>query len=281
MGLINNYFYSFIYALSTSLSFIAIAKIEKELPTLLSLFISILISVTFFHLINFNSMKYVYKRIIQFPMLWMVCSFVIVIMWITSFYGAKEVGGFVFLFIYFISSAIISYVFIILNRSKISYYEIFSAVGLFVLVSVFMISNFDSFTGILLGIIGGVCSYCYRKLSFIIANKCYLLATQRLAISYYFIILPFPFLISGDDYALLNFETMSYLAGIAILSFIIPLYANQKGIEHAGPEHHSIIAAICPLLTCLLEFYIEGIWIWSILIYSIMGSFFLILGKIK
>jgi len=281
LELIRKHFYSFIYALSTSLSFVFIAKIEESLPPLLCLFISILFTVIFFHLVNIKFIPYVYKKIVQAPIHWIALSITIAVIWGVSFYGTNEVGGFVFLFIYFISSAIISYIVLVLNRSNFSYHQLISTIGLIILLAIFIGYNLSSLLGISLAMVGGICSYFYRKISFIIAEKCQLSAGQRLTVSYYLIILPSVFIIPRSNYELLNLTTITALGGIAILSFIIPLYSNQKGIEYAGPEHHSIISAICPLLTCLLEFYINGTWILFNLISSIIGSFFLILGKLK
>lgn len=282
MKWVAKYLFSLIYALSTSLSFIYIQRIEESLPPILCLFVSIFITVIFFHFVNFKSIFSIYKKMIHVPLLWILINGSLAIIWGTSFYGTEKIGGFAFLYIYFISSAIISYVILILKEKKsTNSYQIISAVGLLTLTSLFIVYNFSSLIGIILAISGGIFSYIYRKLSFTIAERCKLSASQRLTTSYYLIIFFSPLLIQSKDYLLLNHQMFIYLGGIALLSFIIPLYANQKGVEIAGPEYHSIISAITPLLTCLFDIYINKNWVLFNLISSILGSFFLILGKIR
>jgi hypothetical protein len=278
------YSYSLIYALSTSLSIILIEKMGEQLPPLLSLLICTLFTTVYFHLINFKTIPLIYRQMFKATKDWLLNCAIVAVIWIVTFYGAKEADGFMFLFVYFITAAIISCVALLLHNAKISYSQLIGAIGLLALLIIVVfiqqppLKHLNYAYGILLAIIGGISAYIYRKMSYSLLNKSQLSASQILSVRFYGIILIAMIATPHNSFALLNFKSFIYTIIIAILSFLLPLYANQRGIINAGPEVHSIIGASCPLITYVLESSINHTWSISLLICSIIGSGLLVLS---
>ncbi len=280
------YTYSVLYILTTAISFVLIEKMASILSPALSLLISSSVATLFFHLLNINSLKILYKKVWEERYNWFMSNLTLAITWLCTFYGAKYLGAFVILFIFFMSSAIISY-FVLMVSKKIFLYQFISVTGCLILLILVIYwkcasqKNNEVYFGVFLGIIGGFASYLYRKLSYTLSAHCKLTTTQILAVRNFGIILIGTIVSSKASFALLNYKSFSYAFLIAFISFIIPVYFNQKGITHVGPEQHSIIVANCPFATYFLDAVVNNSWSYRYLVCSIIGGILLTFSNLK
>lgn len=100
--------FSWLYVVCTALSMLAIAN--SYFSPFLSLFITTFFAALFFHALNINKLRLIYYECAkQKQSLFLLCCNVL-LMWIVTFYGTRELGSLSFIFIAFLVSAIISYV---------------------------------------------------------------------------------------------------------------------------------------------------------------------------
>ncbi|MED7818911.1 MULTISPECIES: hypothetical protein [unclassified Francisella] len=255
---------SFIYCVSTALSAIYINQLVTKLDPLVVLLICVVTSTFFFHLINFGKLGTIYASFLKTYQASIAINISAGILWISTFIGLSIIDPYIYMVIYFIVPSVIALVGeYSTNRNKMS---LISGVSLFAILIISIYLYIGAFTsrsviyGISIALVGGISSYIYR-----IQAKSYSLKTQFstsmvLCVRSYGIILICTFIIIfyPKNYSefmsiFFNAHTVTFLLVVIVLSFIVPLYFNQKGIEKSGAKIHSIICASIPLLTLILS----------------------------
>jgi hypothetical protein len=254
---------------------------SNKLSPLFSLFLTSLYAAIFFHLVNFKDIKEIYKKCCKHKTDWLLICANVLITWVVTFYGSAKLGSFGFIFITFITAAIISFGLLQIQQREISGIYCFTLISLLIVLMVgvreLWAQNFIySITSFWLGIIGGIFSYLYRRQSYIFSQKTGLKATQVLAIRFYGVLLITGFLTS-HDWLQVNLRILLSMLLLSFIVFIIPIFFNQKGITQIGAEQHSIISATCPAFTYLVEAIHKGNWSNSILLIGLIASFLLML----
>lgn len=275
------YLFSISYAIITAFSVVLIHASTKNLAPIVSLWITAFFALLYFHLLNLAVLPKIYRQALSQKWSWLGINIIIAGMWLATFYGTAWAGGFNFIFIYFVTAAMISF-FVLWRREhkKTSTYLI-AWIGLLALLLVFMLLeqpkklSLSYELGIALSFIGGVCGYLYRKESYEFAGKTGLSATQILSIRFYGIILIGIWFLPHHMTEIFNGIVLVQIFLIALFSFILPNYLNQVGILKVGAETHSIIVATCPMLTYLIQATLNQHWSPILIMISVIACMLL------
>ncbi len=264
---------SFFYPIATSISVIYVNKISTSLSPLLSLLICVSLATAFFHVVSYRKIRLIYQSALHNWQQSLRINLLLLVIWVSMFYALSLINPYSFILIYFITPAIITYA--IKCKHEPRYSTFIACVGLSLVACAYLLFFYGQslfhtkqLIGILLSTIGGVSAFYYRTCSARYSQMIPGGAVAILAVRSFGIIIG---CIVG--LALLSLLHQHPLTGLAvsngqlylnlliilILSFVLPLYLNQKGIEKCGPLIHSCIAAICPLstliLACFFGFY--------------------------
>lgn len=253
------YLMSFFYNLTTVISIVAIDKVNNQLHPTLALFISTLVSVLFFNLINLGNLKKLYAIAYSDFSLTVMINLIVAGLWIGSFYSLYYIDPFSYIFIFSSIPAIIS---IGIEKQKVVVGSLLSLIFIAYLVILSIHVN-HSYLGILYALISGLFSYAYRRINYFYARKHQLSASMCLAIRSYGIIFlcplilfylhemqPSTLLIYGNYHQIL----ISMLI-VTLFSFILPLYLNQKALQNAGVHAHNLITSFIPFMVILVSYF--------------------------
>lgn len=263
------------YVFASAFSFLLIHASVHYFPTGLTIFTSSLIAAILFHLANFNKIIPMYKKCFDNKVSWMKILVLMLINWITAIYGNTLSFPFVYIFFYFCSISTFGFLYLnkvesnsLLEKSmhKYSKFSISCLVGLmsiYFLVNIFEILSMNHVThsdiavkniiGSILGVAGGISGYFYGKESQLFSIKTKLTTSQILAVRFWLMILLSYFLIPNGIAHYYSVKNMIYVFLIAIFSFVLPVYFNQKGILDVGAEKNSIIRGLTPLTTDIFQ----------------------------
>jgi hypothetical protein len=287
---------TFAYCITTALSAIYINQLATKINPVASLLICVISSTFFFHLINYKNIKVIYIKFIETYKTSIAMNVSAGIVWVSTFIGLSIIDPYIYIVIYFIIPSAIS--FISTYRKNKSILDLISGLSLFIILglSVYLYVHeinhiHNIFYGISLALLGGVFSYIYRvqAKSYSLTTKC--TASMVLCVRSYGIILFSATLLVfypkiHSNAIPFNLHIVTLLLVVTILSFIIPLYFNQKGIEIAGAKLHSIICASIPLITLILsEFghnqYVREETIGNYILAILISAFLILPGLIK
>jgi hypothetical protein len=275
------YIYSFGYVFVTAFSMTFIQSLPEQYSPLLSLFITALFTTLFFHVVNYKKIADIYKISFKYKYSTALLCLNSLIMWVLTFYGNRELGSFGYIFLTFIIASIIS--FFILQRNRTSFFSfytfsIFGLIGILLLgvIQLKKSTIIPSYLPVWLGITGGIVSYLNRKQIHIFSRKTKLPATAILAVRFYGILLILG-LGTTHNWGVVNLYLFWTLLLLAIVTFIIPLYFNQRAIMDLGAEKHSIICALCPSVTYIIQSIYIKTWQPDLLLISLITAALLVL----
>lgn len=254
--------FSWIYSFVTALSVIMIGQVTRQFNPILSLLFSVLLSTVYFHILNWNTIPTIYCQLNNYKRLGLAMCLIVAIVWFCTFYSISLTGPFSFIMVYFTIPAILSNILLLYQnrqnyRHKLSILILSISIICYITLHANYATNFiQDIKGMFLAALGGLTGFAYLKLSYRFQQKTQLTATQILAIRSYVIIVLFPLLVPSSAYKQF-FQTSIrgwlLLAFLTFLTFIIPVYCNQKGIQQVGVEKHAIIIASCPIFAYILS----------------------------
>ena len=260
---------SFAYAFSMALAIILIHLTTQEKSPLLFVIASALIAIIWFNIINYRRLLHLYRVAYQQLRSVLIINLIIAIQWMATFYGAKYAIPFRLLLVGFIIPVIFSNLVLTKQNKKQWFYFFIN-----LLLTIFIILTMHNLVGIICAILAGSLSYCYRKYCFSIMHKKIFSKLDILCLRNYGLLL-----IALLAYCLyrvpltMTWSVIPVLITIPLLTFVLPIYFNQLGINNSGSERHSVIASLTPTIAIILSllFGIENVSTLSLIIAFIAG----------
>lgn len=258
---------SALYPVATAFSILLRYQLNIGLNPIVSLLLCVVFATIFFHVINYKNIQFMYRQAFKYLRASVVVNFLIAIIWVSGFVSLLFIAPFAYAVIFFSIPAIM--VNIEKSYAERKGYYLFSALALiglvlYYLLHVYLVNESHKMTalyGIAIAVLSGAVGLPYQKCA-----KRYLAyfrhsATMVLAVRSYGIILAcgltlFVLTLAGVHYlpAHWSHHLIGILILVVLLSFVLPLYLNQKGVGNAGPLLHSCIIASCPLITFILSY---------------------------
>lgn len=276
--------YSILYVILTSSALLLVNHSFSLLPPLFTLLGATCITLIYFHLVNLAKIPTIYKKCWQHKSDWLLLSLTITFVWIGTFYGTMYIGIFGFLYIYFLTSGILGFVFKQITEKNFFSVKLISIIGLVALLLIFILLQENSSStnhiyriGVAYSLLAGLAGFSYSKSSYILFQKTHLTSSHILAIRFYGIVLFSLFFLPAHPLSYLTTQDLLLIVGISLFNFILPLYFGQLAILKMGPENATIIFATCPIAAYFIEGFILHHWLPYMLPISIACSFFLAL----
>lgn len=246
---------SFFYVIWTCISNILITHINLHISPIYSLLFCVTLAVLFFNAISLSHLKENYQVLLRQWPLSLTINITMIGVWFSTFYALKWVDPFTFTFFYFCIPVIFSAIAQGYTLKSWIHYGL----GLIIIVTLYLylVSLHDTYVyfvdGVVTSIIGGTSSFFYRKYSQIYAKRNQASPSVMLSVRSYGILVCCLFFVfkgfSLHSLPVITEKIAILLICVAICSFIIPLYLNQKGINNSGHIIHSCIAAFIPVMS--------------------------------
>ena len=288
--------YLFCYILLTSISCIIIKWFSVELPLEQTLLLAITFAILFFHIINFNNIIPIYKKLITTKWLYLQVMISIMVIWLFTFIGSAYVSPTSTIFLLML----VGVMFAIGAEYKTTknIFDLICFATIFLLYIIFIhyilhtrtpINSFGIFIIILLI---GVADYIYAKSSYSLMQIQKLSATQMLAVRFWLLfalITLHMFMTNKVAIFIRSINPHLILSSffIALTTFIIPIFMYQKSIQKLGVNTPLILSGTIPIITFLCEKYLLGehvdieLLFFSIILFVIVCLHKLINAKIK
>jgi len=217
-----------------------------------SVFLAMIIASIFFTLIGYKSAKRSYVNIIAEKKSYFMMSASVGIAWILIVIGVKYANSLVFNMFIFLSAAIISYILSYFASSK-KIYLFISACAVALLLTTIVL-DFSLIVGIMIGLVAGVFSFLYRKISSEYSKRTNSNALSILMTRFWSIIIIPAFVVNYQD--VLNIIVHHYLMIVvfSMSTLVIPNFFSQYSINILGAEQTSMIDAFIFPLIWLGEF---------------------------
>ncbi len=261
------------YSFSIAFSIVFLHLVTKDSSPILFIIVSVFIAIIWFNFINYRRLMRLYAIFFkQFKSI-IIINLIIAVQWTATFYGSKYAIPFKFLLVGFIMPVVISNTNLLATNKKQCFYLIINFI-----MCLLIILTMHNFIGITCALLVGCLSYSYRKYSHKMMNKYSLSKLDILCIrNYGLLALSLLGYYTFKPHAAVILPSFSILALIPFITFIIPTYLNQYGIEQVGAERHSIIASLTPTIAILLSLLlgVKNIDLFSILLSSIIGIIFI------
>jgi hypothetical protein len=280
--------YSFLYVFVFCIALVFIQKLDASISPLFSLIITASIATLFFNIINFRSLREVYKVCWENKKLWLAIMVTILVMWNCTMIAPGLIGASLTNFLYFSWLGMLGFLSLSFQdwqKNHTKFYFALCFLSLIILNICFEIQHTFSkevICGILLSFIGGTSSFVYFKQSQALAKNTSFSATQILAVRFYLTIIVLSVILPKGSFALyFTLNNLMSLILLAFLSLIIPLYLSQKALEKITAEQHAIINSLCPVITGILQEIIfkdlkmEQMIIYILYSVTIAGSYFI------
>lgn len=249
--------FTFFYIFFAAFSSILRGIVGSKIPIMLTIFLSTLIAIIFFHLINAKNIVNTYKKTLKLKSLYATTAFSILIIWVGSFfipvYYTPTIQVFSFMLITSFYGAFFLYLTSRGIRNSLRFYLISIIAIIFYSLYFFNHSWMHAFGMLVATVITGSFGYFYfsnsKKL-----NQLNISATEILTVRFWplFAVSLF-FVLKGHQYIFIDASVMKDTALVGATSLIIPVYCAQKSIEKIGPELHAVLIGLAPFSTFYLE----------------------------
>jgi len=247
----NNSLPSIGYALTTACAIVLLHVVMANISPIFLVMMSALCAVVFFHVIHRRSLVKLYKQVYAalLPVLWI--NVLIAAQWLGTFYAAKTALPFQFLIIAFLVPVLLSNLALSRKQTLHRFYALLNVVMVMA-----MLLTMRTWQGCVLSLVVGVLSYVYRKYTHDLCHdgrfsKMDILCVRNTGLLIVSAILFF-------CHAHLNLAALPWWPWwiiIPVITFILPIYLNQSGIQQMGPEHHSIVVSTTPMLALVISLF--------------------------
>ncbi len=256
------YLPSILYVIITAASVLLIHFANANIAPLWLLLFSTTLATIYFHSVNIHALKNMYRLAWIDKSRWLLVMILVALIWLTTFYGSS-ISPSIFMVLYFSVAAFLGLVTTIRQQQEKKYSLLIVGLGMLLTVSfiivimlnqTFKLAPKTTLLLLMYGVIGGVTSFLYMRQSYLFSKKTTLKPTQILAVRFWLLIGICILLAPMHEVrpSLLNIWNIIIIVMVSIISLILPLYFNQKGIIEAGPEINAIIGGYTPALTYLL-----------------------------
>lgn len=256
--------YGILYIFSTALSLVFISEFGLQIPEELMIFLTILIAVIFFHIVNFGNLRNTYNiLLLKQRKLYLINLLSAFAMWLGTFlipiYYSPSITVFTMMCILVLSSSIYSYIKTRVNQL------IYKVVAIIILLTYFYSTYFVlyptfKFMGMLLSTVTlGVSAFIY-VLSSGRLNQVGVLAKQILAARFWLLLaFSLGLVIKNHSFHLITYTVLLKTAFLCAIALIIPIYFSQKSIEKIGATKSAAIFGLTPIATLLIEVLLQEI----------------------
>ncbi len=249
--------YTLAYILLTAVSFVLIHQLGVGLPKMLMVLLSTAYAIFFFHVINYKTIAGAYRKAFRIKKDYAVILISVLFMWGGSYlipiYYSPAIQVFTFMLSICVWGAFFTYrhthrttdliIFILCSFILCVFYIIY-----------YQVYPLKSFLIMLFGtLLTGTAAYVYfwqsqKLLEFQFTS------TEILAIRFWLLLLvPLMLVIEDQSYLLINWRILGETLLLSCFTLIFPIYCCQKSIEKIGANLHSVLIAITPFVTFLLE----------------------------
>lgn len=261
--------YLMIYFMVSILSFLFIHSHSKQLPQELLILVCSSLSVAFFSLINYGSIRHTYSKLLKIRWLYFCLMVSIFIIWLSTFIGITAISPTFFMFVIMTMGAMYGAVFNWqASPSKINLtilLLIIIAIGCFfyyIILSYHWIKTIKLFIFI---VVVGCADYIYAATSFKIAHQLKITSSQIVAARFWLMnisLLTLVLIKQGTNHEnyiiyLLNLKNIGGVLLITIFSFIIPMYCYQKSVLILGSNDALLFCSVLPCLMYLTEVFLK------------------------
>ncbi len=275
-----NYLYGITYSLIIALGAVLVHEVGSQLPIALILFCSCSLAIVVFHLLNVNKISAMYSKLWQVKSLWIVIMLVIVWMWLCSMYGYYLVHPEIFMLLYFSVNFFLGLANKFFNKRLNTWQVItifcFSMGSVSLILFKFIQTQLPltrlNDVGMVLGILGGISTFVYIKLSYKLSQITELSSTQILAVRFWllFFVALLMFVLLPKEHLILNRDSLVALLVIPLFTMIIPLFLVQQSIIKVGPMSTSILIGLVPAFTYLVAALTAHYYQWQVLLCSLL-----------
>lgn len=245
------------YILLTAISFVLISQLGQGLPKMLMVLLSTGYAIAFFHAINYKTIAGAYRKAFQIKKEYALILISVLLMWGGSYlipiYYSPAIQVYTFMLIISLWGSVFTY-----RKSRQVTDLVISiscAVLLFVFYALFyQVYSLNSFLMMLFGtLLTGTSAYVYFWQSHQLLRHEFK-STEILAIRFWLLFLiPLILVIKDQSYLMINGEILGMTLLLSCFTLIFPIYCCQKSIEKIGANLHSVLIAMTPFCTFLLE----------------------------
>ncbi len=276
-----DYSYSILSLVTMSLSVVLIHHAADSLPPSLTLLASTLIAILFFHLVNVGKIFLLYKKAWETKKMWLMIMITIALVWLATIYGPAYVSPALYILLYFASSCVLGIIFD--YKTTNNPYLIIAGIGIslcsvgLTYEYIYSNSSLDTWLGVGLGLLGGITSFIYLKLSHVFSTSNQLSATQVLALRFWLVLVCCILLLPHHSMQYLHFNSLLIIVGVAFFSLILPVFFTMKSILKVGVEKSVIVSGLVPATTYLLQSASSHFFDMKALVLYLMTGFFIAL----
>lgn len=253
--------YSLLFVLISSFASVLIQKLYLTIPSVFTLLVTATIATIYFNIVNLHKLKIVYRQCLQQKYLWLAIMLVILVMWYCTMTGPGLIGASNYRFLYFSWLGALGFTSQAIYYLKHRAINLLGGIGAVFLVVILMTSQWLTepysvafYTGLLMPIVGGTCSFIYFKQTQLFTQRTKLQPTQVLAVRFYLAIV-FVAVIAPlvTPVQVLTIKNFGWLALLSILTLIAPLYCLQKALAFISSEQNAIILSLSPITTAFIQ----------------------------
>ncbi|MCH9626615.1 MAG: hypothetical protein S4CHLAM2_02410 [Chlamydiales bacterium] len=265
------YSFSLGYCFFTAYASVLIDGIDR-LPVQLSLFVTSLIALLYFHIVNAKNIALIYKKLFKEPLLFFKVNLTAFLVWLSAYIGIQQSDASFFIFVFFMVMGV--------SAAWRGRHKLYILLMLICILAAIVIEP-QFYIGFILAVFCGICGYFYHAYAHQVTEKTRIAASQLLAVRFYVLLITLLFFLPRNSLALISVNDWGTLLIISLSSFIIPLYLAQKGLMRLGVRRHTAILSSVPFITFLIEGVLLREWNWPVFILSILGPILLYLNNRK
>ncbi len=274
----NKYLPGLCYVLSMSIGLVLLDNVTQHISPILSLLITSVFAIVFFHLATKTKFKHIYHVCRQYRYLWLIINIIVCIIWVCSYYSVKWIGPTALLFLFFLAMTSAHWARELLVKKSFNI-NIINIILPIIFIVIFCIFNHPKgaiLKGIIPGVIAGVAGSYYNSYSKTFAKNGQLTANDVLAVRFYAILLLTPFFLKSADFININLMDIGKLMLISLMTFILPLYMSQRSLMQLTLGQHTAIITLTPLGAYVVQGLATGHWSVLLLSMSTIAVVFLL-----
>ncbi len=265
------------YVIAMALGMVMLENVIAQISPVLSLFITSIFAVIFFHLVSKTKIKTLYHSCWQHRQEWLIVNLIVGIVWLASYYSVKWVTPTAFLFLFFLALTACHHLRQLIRVRKLNR-NIINVIMPVIFITIFYVFHHDTDLeqwGIVAGVIAGIAGSYYNTSSKAFAIDSGLRANDVLAVRFYVILLFIPFFLRAPMFSGIDLVNILELILVSVFTFILPLYMSQRSLMQLPIDKHTMIIAFTPLVAYIFQGLFLNQWSSLLLIMSVITVLFL------
>lgn len=275
---------SLVYVASVALSSTLIALYSGRTATATMLLTSTVAAMLVYHGVNIRRLAAIYR---QAAVEWRsvaALNLAVLIAWAAAYRGYEVIGAAGFMYLYCLSIAVASAVGGLVRGQNKGRGAARLCVGSILLAAYMLVAEGEEggrlIEGYALALVGGGSTFVYFVVSEALHARAGMSPVGVLTVRFY-ALLGYAALVSAPwgEFVRLPPSDVAVMIGIGLLTFVVPIYAAQIGIQRIGAERHAVIVATTPFFTFLVEGVVLGAWSFGLFALSALGGCYLLLRR--